>query len=66
MRKDPERWSSKRPDGMPEFIRKGEVGDWSNVFTRDQARRLADKFARRAEGTDLETLWPDILAAARA
>jgi hypothetical protein len=65
MRKDPERWSSKRPDGMPAFIRKGQIGDWVNHFSREQAHRLADKFARRAEGTDLETLWPEILAAAR-
>ena len=50
---------------MPEFIRKGAVGDWRNHFSADQARRLADKFARRAAGTDLERLWPEILREAR-
>ena len=66
MRRDQGRWSSKRSDSMPAFIRKGEVGDWVNYFSTDQARRLARKFAQRAEGTDLETLWPEILSAARA
>ena len=65
MRKDPDRWSSTRPAGMPAFIRKGLVGDWVEQFSREQARRLAEKFAERAQGTDLETLWPEILDAAR-
>ena len=66
MRKDQQRWSSTRPEDMPAFIRKGQVGDWLNHFSPDQARRLANKFAKRALGTNLETLWPDVLKVARA
>ena len=41
-------------------------GDWLNYFSPDQARRLADKFDERTLGTDLKTLWPEALGAARA
>ena len=59
------RWSSKRPQGMPAFVRKGVVGDWMNHLSGVQARRLARRFAERSTGTQLESLWPEILAAAR-
>ncbi len=39
---EPER----RPE-MPEFVRKGAVGDWRDLFSPDQARRLAERFAQR-------------------
>ena len=65
MSRDQQRWSSQRPDNMPAFVRKGRVGDWLNYFSPDQARRLADKFDERAHGTDLKTLWPEVLRAAR-
>src|SRR5690606_36898178 len=32
MSRDQERWSSRRPDSMPPFIRKGIVGDWQSHF----------------------------------
>ena len=51
---------------MPAFVRKGQVGDWLNYFSPDQARRLADKFDERTLGPDLKTLWPEALGAARA
>ena len=65
MSRDQRRWSSERPANMPEFVRKGVVGDWTQQFSREQARRLAAKFAERTRGTSAATLWPDVLAAAR-
>jgi hypothetical protein len=65
MSRDQRRWSSERPANMPEFVRKGVVGDWTQQFSREQARRLAAKFAERMRGMDAETLWPEVLAAAR-
>jgi len=65
MRRDQRRWSSERPANMPEFVRKGVAGDWANHFSREQAARLAAKFVERSRGTRAETLWPDVIAAAR-
>lgn len=65
MKKDQERWASRRPDGMPAFIRKGVVGDWRSHFSPDQARRLAAKFDERTRGTSLASLWTEILEEAR-
>lgn len=62
MSRDQRRWSSARPPGMPEFVRKGVVGDWRASFSREQARRLRDEFARRTGGRGPYTLWPEILA----
>jgi hypothetical protein len=66
MRVDQQRWSSARPANMPEFVRKGIVGDWTNHFSAEQARRLAERFAERTRGTAAEHLWSDLVAAARA
>ena len=57
MSKNQSRWSSKRPENMPPFIRKGEVGDWQNYFSEDQARRLSEKFLARTKGTSATNLW---------
>ncbi|MEA5536439.1 sulfotransferase domain-containing protein [Crocosphaera sp. XPORK-15E] len=57
MKKEQQRWSSKRPENMPPFIRKGQVGDWKNYFSPEQQQRLTEKFMIRTAGTDLETLW---------
>ena len=65
MRKNQQRWSSRRPQGMPAFIRRGVVGDWTSQFTAEQAARLLEKFRVRARGTDLESLWPDVVDRAR-
>lgn len=65
MRMDQRRWSSERPPNMPEFVRKGVVGDWQNHFSASQARRLAERFAERTRGTAAEHLWGEVLAAAR-
>jgi hypothetical protein len=66
MRVDQRRWSSQRPANMPEFVRKGVVGDWQNHFSPAQARRLAQRFAERTRGTAAENLWSGLLAAAQA
>ncbi len=60
MSKKQERWSSKRPENMPPFIRKGEVGDWKNYFSPEQTKRLRDQFKMRTLGTELEKLWLEI------
>jgi sulfotransferase len=65
MSRDQRRWSSERPANMPEFVRKGVVGDWTQQFSREQARRLAEKFDERTRGTGAQDLWPDVLATAR-
>ena len=62
MRKDQDRWSSARPADMPAFVRKGVVGDWPNLFSPEQVRRLAEKFRTRAAGTAIEELWPGLVA----
>jgi hypothetical protein len=64
MSRDQRRWSSARPAGMPEFVRKGVVGDFLGHLSASQARRLAARFAERTRGTAAERLWPDILARA--
>ncbi|MGK7873342.1 MAG: sulfotransferase domain-containing protein [Xenococcaceae cyanobacterium] len=61
MSKNQSRWSSKRPDNMPPFIRKGLVGDWRSSFSPEQVKRLTDKFATRTKGTGAETLWADLI-----
>jgi hypothetical protein len=65
MRRDQRRWSSQRPADMPQFVRKGIVGDWRSSFSAEQARRLAAKFDERTRGSGAALLWPQILDAAR-
>ncbi|MGK7940304.1 MAG: sulfotransferase domain-containing protein [Crocosphaera sp.] len=57
MKKDQQRWSSKRPENMPSFIRKGEVGDWKKYFSSEQEKRLTKKFMMRTAGTDFKNIW---------
>ncbi len=64
MRTNQRRWSSARPADMPEFVRKGVVGDWANHFSAEQARRLADKLLARTVGTGAESLWPELVETA--
>lgn len=66
MSRDQHRWSSARPADMPEFVRKGVVGDWQNHFSREQARRLAAKLRVRMADTGAGDLWPGLLAAVDA
>ncbi|XP_042911191.1 sulfotransferase ssu-1 [Parasteatoda tepidariorum] len=46
---------------VTQFVRKGIVGDWRNYLTKDQNRRLEEKFAERTEGTDFQNLWKDYM-----
>jgi hypothetical protein len=64
MSRDQERWSSARPADMPQFVRKGVVGDWRVQFSPEQARRLATKLRERTAGTGIEELWPGLAATA--
>ncbi len=65
MSRDQRRWSSERPSGMPEFVRKGAVGDWRSLFSPAQAQRLAAAVDERLAGTRAADWWPDAMAAAR-
>lgn len=60
MSKNQQRWSSKRPENMPPFIRQGKVGDWQNYFSSEQIKRLRNKFKQRTAGTGLQTLWLEV------
>lgn len=66
MRREQDRWASRRPAGMPEFVRKGVAGDWRNEFSPAQARRLAARFVERTRDTAAAGLWPEVVAAAAA
>lgn len=66
MRKDQQRWSSQRPEDMPPFVRKGQVGDWEAYFSPEQACRLVAEFDRHTTGTWLAELWPEVMTKARA
>ncbi|MGB3511301.1 MAG: sulfotransferase domain-containing protein [Microcoleaceae cyanobacterium] len=57
MSKNQSRWSSKRPDNMTPFIRKGKVGDWQSHFSVSQTQRLSQKFREITKNTEAENLW---------
>ena len=59
MRKKQRRWSSRRPESAPAFIRKGQIGDWRSLMSRAQARALLAKFDQRLQGSSLAMLWPE-------
>jgi len=64
MRRNQDRWSSRRPEGMPEFVRKGIVGDWANHFSADETPLHGAKHRARTAGTGVEALWPGLVTAA--
>ena len=64
MSENQERWSSKRPDDMPAFVRKGIVGDWISHFSPAQAARLLDRVNECSASAMFRTLWPRILDSA--
>jgi hypothetical protein len=61
MKKSQQRWSNQRPEKMPPFIRKGQVGDWKNYFSEEQVERLKHRFSEKTQGTDITQLWPNLL-----
>lgn len=65
MQRDQLRWASERPEGMPDFVRKGVVGDWMNHFTPDGARAMLRRIEGSSSGTELAALWPEVISSAR-
>jgi hypothetical protein len=61
MSQEQQRWSSRRPDHLPPFVRRGRVGEWVSALTPEQAARLAAKFRARTKDTRVAGLWPDTL-----
>jgi hypothetical protein len=60
MSQQQQRWCSQRPENMPPFIRKGEVGDYTNYLSPSQIQALKDKLIAKTSGTNLEQLWERI------
>jgi hypothetical protein len=65
MRREQQRWSSRRPDWAPAFVREGAVGGWQSELTPPMIRALLAEFERRLSGSGCEALWPEVLDAAR-
>lgn len=57
MSQQQQRWCSQRPQNMPPFIRKGEVGDWRNYLSEQQLTLLKQKLITKTQGTELAKLW---------
>ena len=64
MRRDQQRWSSKRPDWAPGFVRSGSVDGWQEYFTPAMARALLAKCERCLGPRGLAEIWPGIAATA--
>ena len=46
-----------RAEGSTQFIRKGVIGDYKSLFSKQQERRLSDKFRQTCAGSDALELW---------
>ncbi|XP_040061799.1 sulfotransferase 1C2-like isoform X2 [Ixodes scapularis] len=57
---------SQRSGGRPklelkqEFLRKGILGDYKNLFSDEQIRRMKGRIASKTKGSDVMNLWIDI------
>lgn len=49
-----------RKDVEGPFVRKGVVGDWKNYFSREQSKKLEERFLQEMKGTDIADLWKDV------
>jgi hypothetical protein len=65
MSKNQQRWSSERPDGMTDFVRKGIVGDWRRHFTKASMRPLLARAEDCLGGTLLWREWAGVFREAR-
>lgn len=59
MQKDVLRWSSARPADQTQFVRKGIIGDWRNVLSKDQSDRIDQKMNEYFTKEELKILWPN-------
>jgi len=59
MRSNPMTNASKmeRIKGEGKFMRKGQVGDWTNYFSKEQNQRMEDWITENTEGSDLPAEW---------
>lgn len=45
---------------MGEFFRKGEVNDWQNELTREQVRRIGERFDEAVASHEIDKLWKNM------
>ncbi|XP_029839164.2 sulfotransferase ssu-1-like [Ixodes scapularis] len=43
-----------------ELLRKGVIGDYKNLFSAEQIRRMKERIASKTKGSDVMNLWIDI------
>jgi len=65
MARDQQRWSSRRPEGMTEFVRKGIVGDWQAHFSQPALQALLARTLARLGGTPVIDDWDEIIEQVR-
>ena len=46
-----------RSPGSTDFVRKGVIGDYKNLLSDEQERKLSEKFRKACEGTEAMEIW---------